>query len=147
VARVPGNEPVSLKSPEAALRTTLLASTAVSSLVSARVFPIIAPATASLPFITYRRTGIQREQSFSGPVGTPIVSVDLECLATTYEGARDLADKCRRALDGWGGTVGNVEVKRTSLDNEQDDFVQLGGADMPPTYRVTQSYDVLWQET
>ena len=137
---------MSLKSPEAALRTTLLASTAVSSLVSSRVFPILAPASASLPFVTYRRTGIQREQSFLGPVGTPTVSVDLEFLATTYEGARDLADKARRALDGWRGTVGSVEVKNTSLTDEQDDFVQLGGADMPPTYRVTQTYDVIWQE-
>lgn len=137
---------MSLKSPEAALRSTLLASTAVSSLVSSRVFPILAPASASLPFVTYRRTGIQREQSFLGAVGTPTVSVDLECLATTYEGARDLADKARRALDGWGGTVSNVQVKVATLDNEQDDFVQLGGADMPPTYRVTQTYDVIWQE-
>lgn len=137
---------MSLKSPEAALRATLLASTAVSSLVSSRVFPILAPASASLPFITYRRTGIRREQSFTGPVGTPTVSVDLEFLATTYEGARDLADKARRALDGWGGTVSNVQVKVATLDNEQDDFVQLGGADMPPTYRVTQTYDVIWQE-
>jgi len=138
---------MSLKSPEAALRTVLLASTAVSSLVSSRVFPILAPASASLPFVTYRRTGIRREQTFTGPVGTPTVSVDFEMLATTYEGARDLADKCRQALDGWGGTAGNVQVKVATLDNESDDFVQLGGADMPLTYRVTQTYDVIWQET
>ena len=138
---------MSLKSPEAALRTTLLASTAVTAIVSSRVYPLLAPGTVDPPFITYRRTGIRREQTFTGPVGTPTVSVDFEMLATTYEGARDLADKCRRALDGWGGTVGNVQVRTTTLDNESDDFVQLGGADMPPTYKVTQTYDVIWQET
>ncbi len=138
---------MSLKSPEAALRSTLIASTAVSAVVSSRIYPILAPASAALPFVTYRRTGIQRQQSFTGPVGTPTVSVDFECLATTYEGARDLADKCRLALDGWGGTVDTVVVRQTSLENESDDFVQLGGADMPPVYRVTQTYDVIWQET
>jgi len=138
---------MSLKSPEAALRTTLLASTAVTAIVSYRIYPLLAPGTVDPPFITYRRTRINREKSFVGPVGTPTVSVDFELYAPTYEGTRDLADKCRLALDGWGGTIGNVEVKTTTLENESDDFVQLGGADMPPTYRVTQTYDVIWQET
>ena len=138
---------MSLKSPEAALRSTLIASAAVTALVGNRIFPILAPTTAALPFITYRRTGIQRIQAFVGPVGRPTVTVDFEVLATTYEGARDLADKCRLALDGWGGTVGSVVVQQTSLENESDDFVQLGGAEMPTVYRVTQTYDVIWQET
>jgi len=50
-------------------------------------------------------------------------------------------------LDGYGGTADNVTVKQTSLEDESDDFVTLAGADLPPVYRITQTYDLLWQET
>lgn len=136
-----------MKSPEAVLRTALVTTTAVSSLLSSRVYPLVAPQSAALPFITYRRAGIRRQQTLGGPMGVPQVTVELDVFAATYEGARDLADRCRLVLDGYGGTVDNVEVKQVSLDNEQDDFVQLAGADVPPVYSVKQTYDVWWQET
>lgn len=136
-----------MKSPEAVLRNALVTTTAVSTLVSARIYPLLAPASAAMPFITYRRAGIRRQQTLTGPMGVPVVTVELDVYATTYEGARDLADRCRGVLDGYGGTFDNTEVKHTALDNEQDDFVQLAGSDMPPVYSVKQTYDVWWQET
>jgi hypothetical protein len=115
--------------------------------VSNRVYPLLAPQAAPLPFITYRRTGIRRMQTLGAPMGVPQVSVDFDVYATTYEGARDLADRCRSVLDGYGGTFDNTVVQQTSLENEQDDFVQLAGADMPPVYSVKLSFDIWWQET
>lgn len=135
------------KYPEAVLRTALVGQTAVTSLVSSRIYPVLAPASAALPFVTWRRTSINREQTLSAPMGVPRVSVDYQIYATTYEQARDVADAMRRVLDGYGGTADNTEVKQTSLENESDDFVTLAGADMPPVYQVTQTYDVWWQET
>lgn len=136
-----------MKSPEAVMRNALVTTTAVSSIVSSRIFPLLAPQSAALPFITYRRSGIRRQQTLSGPMGVPQVSVDFDVYAATYEGARDLADKVRLSLDGYGGTFDNAEVKQVSLENEQDDFVQLAGADMPPVYSVKLSFDCWWQET
>lgn len=136
-----------MKSPEAVLRNALVTTTAVSTLISSRVYPVLAPASAAMPFVTYRRAGIRRQQTLTGPMGVPQVTVELDIYATTYEGARDLADKCRVVLDGYGGTFDNTEVKQVSLENEQDDFVTLSGADMPPVYSVKQTYDVWWQET
>lgn len=138
---------MSLKSPEAVLRSALVGSTAVTSLVSTRIYPLLAPATAALPFITWRRTGINREQTLAAPMGVPRVTIDYAVYATTYESARSVADQMRRILDGYNGTVDNTQVRHTSLENEVDDFVTLQGADMPPVYSVTQTYDVSWQET
>ena len=135
-----------MKSPEAVMRNALVTTTAVSSLVSG-IYPLLAPQSAALPFITYRRSGIRRQQTLGGPMGVPQVSVDFDVYAATYEGARDLADKVRLSLDGYGGTFDNAEVKQVSLENEQDDFVQLAGADMPPVYSVKLSFDCWWQET
>jgi hypothetical protein len=135
------------KYPEAVLRTALVANTAVTSIVSTRIYPVLAPASAALPFVTWRRTGISREQTLSAPMGVPRVSVDYSIYAATYEQARDVADAMRLCLDGYGGTADNTEVKQTSLENESDDFVTLAGADMPSVYQITQTYDVWWQET
>ncbi len=135
-----------LKSPEAVLRTALVGTTAVTSIVGLRIYPVLAPASASLPFVTWRRAGIQREQTLARPSGLPRVTVEYSIYGTTYEQAREAADAIRVCLDGYGGTADNTEVKQTSLEDESDDFVSLAGADLPPVYQVTQRYDVWWIE-
>lgn len=138
---------MSLKSPEAVLRSALVSSTSFTTLVSSRVYPVLAPATASLPFVVWRRTGITREQTLGLPMGVPKVTVEYEVYGTTYESARTVADTMRRILDGYGGTVDNTEVKHVSLENESDGFAVLEGDQAPPAFSVTQQYDILWQET
>jgi hypothetical protein len=136
-----------MKSPEAVLRTALVGTTAVTSLVGTRIYPVLAPASASLPFVTWRRTGIQREQTLGNPMGVPRVTLEYNVFGTTYDQARSVADAMRKVLDGYGGTADNTVVDQVSLENESDDFVSLGGAEMPPAYQITQSYDIRWQES
>lgn len=136
-----------MKSPEAVLRSALVGNTSVTSMVGTRVYPLLAPKTAALPFITWRRSGISREHTLAGPMGMPNVSVEMQSFAATYEDVRELADRVRVVLDGYGGTVNNVEVKNVSLEQESDDFVQLAGGELPPVYQVTQTFNVLWQES
>lgn len=136
-----------LKSPEAVLRSALTASTAITTLIEARIYPVLAPASAALPLVTWRRSGIQREQTLGKPSGMPRVTVEYSIYGTTYENAREIADAMRLVLDGYGGTNGTTTVNQTSLENESDDFVTLAGADLPPVYQITQSYDVWWQES
>lgn len=138
---------MALKSPEAVLRSALVANATVSGLIGTRVYPVLAPATASLPLVTWRRSGIQREQTLVAPMGVPRVTVEYSIYGATYEQAREVADAMRAVLDGYGGTADNTTVRQTSLEDESDDFVTLAGADMPPVYQVTQRYDVWWQET
>ena len=135
-----------LKSPEAVLRSALIAAPAVSALVGNRIYPVLAPATAALPLVTWRRSGVQREQTLGLPMGMPRVSVEYSIYGTTYEQARELADSMRVVLDGYGGTADNTTVKQASLEDESDDFVTLAGADLPPVYQVTQRYDCWWSE-
>jgi len=138
---------MAFKSPEAAIRNTLVTNTAVAALIGSRVFPVLAPATAALPFVTWRRISVQRQQSLSGPIGVPTVSLSVDIFAETYEAARDIADAVRRCLDGWGGTFENTTVANVSLTNEADGFVTLAGGDLPPVYTVQMTFAILWQET
>ena len=136
-----------LKSPEAVLMRQLLATPAVARLVGRQVYAMMAPASAGYPFITYRRTSIDREQTLTNPVGVPRLSVELQVYAGGYEQAREVADACRATLDGYGGSALGCTVSQTSLENESDDFVTLQGGDLPPAYQITQTYDVWWQES
>ena len=136
-----------MKSPEAVLRSALLANATVAGLVGSRVYPVLAPASASLPFVTWRRSGIEREQTLGLPMGVPRVTVEFSIFGTTYNEARELADAMRLVLDGYGGTADNTQVRQTALENEVDDFVSLQGSDLPPVYQITQTYDCWWQET
>jgi hypothetical protein len=135
-----------LKSPESVLRTALATDAGVALLLGSRIYPVLAPASASLPYVTWRRSAIEREQTLGTPAGMPRVSVEYSIYGTTYEEARRVSDAMRLVLDGYGGSSDNTEVKQASLEDESDDFVQLAGADLPPVYQVTQRYDVWWSE-
>jgi hypothetical protein len=135
-----------LKSPEYVLRTALVTDAGVALLLGSRIYPVLAPASAALPFVTWRRSAIEREQTLGTPAGMPRVSVEYSIYGTTYEEARRVSDAMRLVLDGYGGSSDNTEVKQASLEDESDDFVQLAGADLPPVYQVTQRYDVWWSE-
>jgi hypothetical protein len=136
-----------MKSPERLLADRLKSDPAVAEIVGDRVYPVLAPASAAIPFITWRRQAVQREMTLSGPLGMPTVTLAVDMYCETYEAVRELADRCRATLDGFGGSLGNfISVRNVSLLNESDGFVQLAGGDLPPVYSVTQTYTVLWQE-
>ena len=136
-----------LKSPEQLLANALVADPAVAAVVGQRVYPVVAPASADLPFVTWRRTGFQRNQTLGCPMGTGVVLLAVDVFAVTYGEARDIADKVRQVLDGYGTSVANyVSVRNVSLDTESDGVVQLAGGDLPPILTVNQQYSILWQE-
>lgn len=134
-----------MKAPEKLIADRLQDDPAVASIIAGRVYPVIAPASAALPFATWRRAAVQREQTLGGPLGMPMVSLAIDLYAEGYEAVRELADACRVCLDGFGGQVGNyTHVRLVSLVSESDGFVQLAGGDLPPVYSVTQTYTLLW---
>lgn len=136
-----------LKSPETVLRSTLLADATVAGLLGTRIYPLAADADATLPYVTWRRSSVRREPTLAGPMGVPTVTIEYDCVASTYAGARTLADAMRAVLDGFNGTIDNTTVRQTSLEDESDQFATLSGADLPDLYIVRQTYEILWQET
>lgn len=129
-----------------ALRRHVLEAAETADLFGGRVYPVISPTTATRPYAVYRRHSIQREQSFSGPIGHPKVFVDFSIYADTYEEAVDTADAVRRSLDGESGVVGGVFIQSVWLEDESDDYVQLAGSEMPPLYSVSMTFGVIWKE-
>lgn len=136
-----------LKSPEQVVKHRIESNPVLARLVGFRVFPILSPVSAELPFVIYQRSVIERQQTLSVPTGVPRVSMQVDTYAATYEEAREIADALRANLDGWTGSAYGVEVKHIALDAERDGFVQLDGSELPPVYQINQTFDVSWQET
>jgi len=134
------------EAPEAFIYARLTSRTQVSSIVAGRVFPIIAPQGTPLPLIVYQRTNVQREQSLTGPIGRPIVTLQLTSYGTSYSSVKQLAREVRLAVDGWTGTTAGVTIQRTTIQSEAD------GVDMPqddqmlPYYNVSQTFDFRVEE-
>lgn len=138
---------MSLKSPEFVMRAALVSASSFTALAGSRVYPLLAPAEDPLPYVTWSRTGISREQTLGAPMGVPRLTVEYQIVAQTYQEARGIADVMRSILDGYGGTLDNTVVRQVSLEDERDGLVVLDGSEVPNAYSVTQSYDVWWQET
>ena len=136
-----------IKSPEQAVWFRLATDPLVASKIGMRIYPLLAPASATLPLIVYQRTGVDRQPgTLSGVVGVPAVSVTLEMYGATYAEAREIADMVRSRLDGWGGEVYGLVVSRVSITDESDSVAVIEGGEMPPVYQVSQDYSILWQE-
>ena len=138
---------MALKSPEAVLRNALVTNVDVQALISGRIYPLryVGPAPIQFPLIIWRRARVLRDIGMNGPTGQPRVTVELYVYGSTYEAARDLADKCRRVLDGFSGSFDNTEVRQVSLMDEADDLVEIDGAENS-LYLVQQTYDLFWLE-
>ena len=136
-----------MKSPEAVLRNALLTDPAVAAIVGFRIYPMryVGPSPVQLPLIIWRRARILREQTLGSPMGVPRATVEFYLYAESYSAVRNLADKCRARLDGYGGTFHNTHVEQASLEDESDDLVTLEGAETS-LYSVLQTYDIRWQE-
>lgn len=129
-----------------ALRSLLIEDATAFEHFGTRIFPVISPTSANRPYVIYRRTSIQREQSLSGPIGHPRAIVEVSVFGDTYEQSLGSADMVRRVLDGRSAAVGEVFLQSIWLEDESDDFVQLAGSEMPPLYSVTLTFGIIWKE-
>ena len=130
---------------EKAIYSVLANDANVGGLVGVKIFPVRVPQGTAMPAITYEQLTGPREHTMDGPFGMAAPTWAITSWASSYGGARALADYVRLALDGYDSTVGTVKVYVGMLENEVD--VSEGSADISATYRwgKRQTY-VIWHE-
>lgn len=134
--------------PEKHVFQRLVTTPAVARLVGFQVYSLAVPKNATLPFVVYKRQNIIRESALTGPLYVPVVSLQIASWAMTYEGARELGDEVRLALDGNTGTLSGVTIQDIRLVSETDDYLDptAVGSQLPPAYEVRQLYQIRWME-
>lgn len=135
-----------MKYPEQIMCRELSATPAVARHLGFRLYPLIAPTSARLPFAVYRRNSVTREQTIGLPPGVPRVDVSLMLFAASYSSVREIADACRAKLDHLRVTSQGVQLTNVTIEDETEDIVQLEGGDLPPAWQVTLRLSIQWSE-
>jgi len=133
--------------PERHIYLWLVTRPEVARLVGFNIYPIAVPKTgAQMPFIVYRRSGLNRETQIAGLDIKPIVSMQVSIWGQTYDSVRELAYEVWNALDGHTGTLANATIQELRLMSEVDDFLDpvQTSSQLPPAYEVRQLYQLRW---
>lgn len=102
-----------------ALHERLTDAAAVSALVSTRVYPVIVPQDAPLPYIRYQIVADPRPEHMKGYNGTRQTRVQLDCFAPTYGAARELSKAVIDAL-AEAADYGGVHFGRGKAEGPRD---------------------------
>jgi len=95
----------------------LSGTTAVTDLVSTKIFPEIAEQETAAPFVIYQVQSVQPEDTHDGPSKLDEVRVEVLCYDDSYNGAADLASAVRGALDRVKGTYNGVNVESVQFND------------------------------
>lgn len=110
--------------------SALSADAPLVALVGSRIYPLIAPAGVSAPYITHTRIGTVPTESHEAPSGLDMVSVQFSCFARNFTAAEQIAAALRVALESAtppdGGSIHFVDTRHffeseTELHNIQLD--------------------------
>lgn len=87
-----------------ALRTRLTTVSAVTALVSTRVYPNVLPQNPTLPAVVYQRIDERRETAMGSDPGVVRARVQVSAWAATFTAARGIGEEVRKALQRYRGT-------------------------------------------
>jgi len=135
-----------VKYPEQIICRALSATPAVARHLGFRLYPMIVPTSAPLPFAVYQRNSVERQQTLGLPPGIPKTDLSLNIYAASYSQVREIADACRQKLDHLDVTAQGVSVSNVTIEDESEDIVQLEGGDLPPAWQVTFRLTIEWSE-
>ena len=108
----------------------------LDQLVTDKVYPIVAPQGAALPFITYQVIDKSDPWDTKGADSdADLARVQINIFTTTYSAANTLAASVRAILDFYTGTNNSVVVDRIRFAAEYD-----LGEDLENYYRISQDY-------
>ncbi len=99
------------------LYTYLAAQSAITSIVSTRIHPLILPQEPTYPAMTYSDESSDMSESFDGQTGHAQSIYQIDCWAKTYAGAYTLGDALRSTLNNVSGSFGGITIQRCQIIN------------------------------
>lgn len=124
---------------EEALATKLRATTAVTALVSTRIYPLKAPQDTTTAHIVYDMLGGENIGAHDGFSGLSTGRLSYTCLAPTYAAAKAAAAAVRAALTGFSGTLSTLAVRIPQTYEDEDLYDDTLGL-----YLSVVDFEVYW---
>lgn len=120
---------------ETTLYSTLTANAGVIALVSSgspldhRIYPLIAPDNAAVPYITYQLIATESHNLLSGAPNTERKVIQINCIADTYAVAKSVSEAVKSALNvsvGYLNGEGDDYFPQTERHRVRLDFALIG---------------------
>ena len=103
---------------EAALRTYLLTKTALTALISTRIFPDDISDGAALPCVVYLKVSDIPNYTHDGVSKLRSPTIQFSAYAATKSAARAISKQIKTALCDYKGTLSGVNIQYIKLINE-----------------------------
>jgi len=126
-----------------AIRSKLVATSAVTTLVSTRVYVGLAAKDAALPHIVFTQVSGPRVDDLDGPEGLAHPRMQVTSWDDGFAGVQTLADLVRTTLDGSSGSWGGVTVADCILEDERHVLSAQPGAAAARKRGIQQDY-IVW---
>ena len=115
---------------QSSLRTLMLASPDVVAAVGSRVYTVTLPqeedGVQALPAIVQRMYAQERLYELENGATHKFTTMEVECFAVDYAGARALADAADACWNGYRGNVGDTQFVSFEVLRQEESYVDLG---------------------
>jgi hypothetical protein len=121
----------------------LSATTGVTTLVSTRIYPDMAPQNATFPYIVFQKLSTTPTDTKEGVSPLDKMLVQIDCYSNNYDTAHTIAAAIRVALDRYTGTINGHKVDKIIFSNDSSGSPQ----DVPTTtgsmiFWASQDYEI-----
>ena len=106
-----------------ALATKLKSISALTAIVSTRIYSVALPQDFTLPAVTFRMVADETMRTLAGHSGKARTTFEITSFATTDTAAESTGEIIRKALDGMApATISTVKVRSVSMTDRSDDY-------------------------
>jgi len=129
------------------LRTHLLTKVGVTNHVSTRIYVGQVPQRADLPFVTISRISHGHEHHLGKSSAFARADFQIDSYAFTAKQVDQVSEAIRLAIDGFTGSMNNVQVNDCFLTDESDEFIQPTDRSERVKYRNRSDFTIWHRET
>jgi len=104
---------------ESGLVTYLETVTALTNIVSTRIYPLIAPQGSIYPYLIYLKASGSTEHHMTSASDLRLDTYQFDCYGT-YTQVKSVEDALRGALDGYRGAAGTETIRVCHLQSVRD---------------------------
>lgn len=129
------------------LYSFLSGKSAISTLVSTRIYPLKLPEKPTLPAITYHCYAVESEYNLAGVAGWATSKWQIDIWASTETNALAIGEAVRANLQAYSGTIGGCVCHVALLDNQQWLYEAPQSSDDLAIYHIAHQYRIIYPET